>query len=376
MRILFYFGWSIDEPGGAELATQTLASGLSGRGHEVGIVETLSARPPGPAQTRRFQGPVWSVRIGDPEHERPPLAQFWSIVSRFRPDVLSVQCPSWAQAAPVVGALALGHYWRLAVTLHGSELLEEAERRTTSQWLDRLFSAAAAVTTVSESLCHDFTMRFPAMAHKVRVIPNGLEPHWFAHPAAPQTPPEARYVLYAGRFEPVKGLDILLRAWNRIDAPAHRVELWLAGDGAEEARLRALALRLGVAEHVRFLGRVARQDLPTLFRGAALVVLPSRHEGLPLVALEAGACGAVCVATRAGGIPEVICDGITGLLAAPDSPAALADALDRGLRLPPEDRRRMGAAARLGISRRFTHAHCVAAYEQLFESLLEPAVRR
>lgn len=105
------------------------------------------------------------------------------------------------------------------------------------------------------------------------------------------------------------------------------------------------------------------------------MVMPSRHEGLPRVALEAGACGAVCVGTRVGGIPEVICEGITGFLAAPESPVALADALERALRLAPEVQRRMGAAARSRILPRFTQARCVAAYEELFHSLLGRAVR-
>lgn len=373
VRILLYLGWSIDEPGGAEIATQNLAAALSSRGHDLAIVETLYAPPTLPEQSRIFQGPVWSVRIGE---LRPPLAQFWSIVSRFKPDVLSVQCPSWAQGAPVVGALALGPHWRLTVALHGTELLEEAERRTASPWLDRLLRAAGAVTTVSESLRRDFIMRYPAMAGKARVIPNGLEPQWFMHPVPPQPEAGARYVLYAGRLDPIKGLDTLLCAWKKIDTSAHRVELRLAGTGAEEGRLRALARSLGIADHVRFVGKVARQELPALFCGAALVVLPSRYEGLPLVALEAGACGTVCIGTRVGGIPEVIGDGITGFIVPPESPAALADALERGLRLTPEARRRMGEAARSRISRQFTHANSVAAYERLFESLLEPAAGR
>lgn len=372
---MFYLGWSIDEPGGAEIATQSLASGLLSRGHDVGMVETLSAEPPRREQTRMFRGPLWSVRRGDPEHRPPAFLQFWSIVSKFRPDVLSVQCPSWAQAAPIVGALALRHQWRLAVALHGSELLEEAERETSSPWLDRLFTGATVVTAVSESLCRDFKTRYPAMAHKACVIPNGLEAHWSALPPAPGAPSNPRYVLYVGRLEWIKGVDILLHAWKRIDAEAHRVELWVAGAGAEESRLRGLAQHLGIAPRVRFVGGVAHRDLPTLFRGAAFVVMPSRHEGLPRVALEAGACGAVCIGTRVGGIPEVICEGITGFLAAPESPVALADALERALRLAPEAQRRMGAAARSRILPQFTQARCVAAYEELFHSLLGRAVR-
>jgi glycosyltransferase involved in cell wall biosynthesis len=101
------------------------------------------------------------------------------------------------------------------------------------------------------------------------------------------------------------------------------------------------------------------------------VVIPSRSEGLPRVALEAGACGAVCVATRVGGIPEVIEDGVTGLLAEPESPEALADALAHALGLSPDRRQRISAAATSRIRRHFGHEQTVAAYEALFHSLLE-----
>lgn len=376
MRILFYFAWPVDTLGGAELATQNLAEGLLRHGHDVGIIEMLRDSPSASLLTRTFGGPVWSLQADSSGQSARSWAvvfgQFRSIEAKFDPDILSVQCPSW-QAAPVIGASTLPHRWRLAVALHGTEMLQDAGNPRLRPWLNRLFSAAAAITVVSESLRRDFNARYPMVAHKARVIHNGIEPGWASSAEAPRIAPHVRYVLYAGRFDRIKGIDILLRAWKKVEACQR--ELWLAGAGAEEDGLRALARDLGLGGQVRFVGLVAQSDLPALYRNAELVVIPSRHEGLPRVALEAGACGAVCVATRVGGVAEVISDPDTGFLVAPESPEALADGLVRALRLTSEDRRRVGAAARNRILQQFTHARTVADYEQLFRSLLEPAVR-
>src|SRR5262249_57189978 len=108
------------------------------------------------------------------------------------------------------------------------------------------------------SLCRDFKAQYPMMAHKARVIHNGIEPQWAASSEEPRIGPNARYVLYVGRFDRIKGIDILLHAWKKLEAPARQMELWLAGAGAEEDRLRALARDLGLSEHVRFVGLVAQ----------------------------------------------------------------------------------------------------------------------
>ena len=381
MRILFHFGWSFATLAGADGSTLALAKALVSRGHRVGIVQTVddgsTEMPMYP-----FGGPWWGLPVAYPGR-RPRswnavlrnLWRFQNIVSQFKPDMLSVQCPAW-QSVPIVCAGALPHAWRLVVTARGSDIAcNPVEQPRLRPWLRRLLRRADAVTTVSHALWRVLVDQYPYVRHKGRVIHNGVDRSWFENAGEAGGHPAPRYVLFVGRFHKIKGVDLLLHAWKRMRICTPRVGLWLAGWGDEKDNLVLLAQQLGVAEHGRFLGPVAQQDLPSLYRNAEAVVIPSRNEGLPRVALEAGACGTVSVATRVGGLPEVIEDTATGFLVEPESPAALADALMRTLRLPPEDRQRMGAAARRRIAEHFNHDRTVTDYEDLFQSFAAPAAQ-
>ncbi len=128
-------------------------------------------------------------------------------------------------------------------------------------------------------------------------------------------------LLYVGRLSPEKGIPTLLRAFAALKSPSH---LRLAGGGSQLAELEALAVESGVRERVHFLGNVDwGNPLFELMRDSDILVLPSFTEGLPLVLLEAMAQGLPVIATRVGGIPELVRDEITGLL----FPAGDADAL-------------------------------------------------
>ncbi len=153
------------------------------------------------------------------------------------------------------------------------------------------------------------------------------------------------------RFDPVKGLDVLLDAFARLPAPEAR--LLIIGDGPESRRLRARAERLGIDRRVVFAGLVpdAARCLPAL----DLYVSASRGEGLPLSLLEAMACGVPIVATRVAGHVDAVEDAVTGLLSPADDPAALAAAMG-ALLSDPARRAAMGAAGRRRVEERFNVA--------------------
>jgi len=287
---------------------------------------------------------------------------------------VSIQCP-WRQSLPVIGAHILPHSWRLVATIRapGDIRADAVDDRWLQVWQRRLFKRADAVTAVSEALLQDLIALYPFARHRSRAIQNGVDPSWFSESAEVQSSSKERYILYVGRLDPIKGVDILLRAWRQVQVHTHGIALWLAGEGPESDNLRELSQCLGVASRVRFMGRVLQQDLPVLYRGADLVVMPSRSGGEGLrVALEAGASGAICVATSVGGVPEVIEDTVTGFLAEPESPGVLADAVLRGLRSSAVERQAMGTAAKKRIAEHFSHERTAAAYEELFWSLLAP----
>jgi glycosyltransferase involved in cell wall biosynthesis len=129
--------------------------------------------------------------------------------------------------------------------------------------------------------------------------------------------------------------------------------LLVGSDGGATEQLERRAAELGVREAVRFAGARAREELPPIYRSAAVCAVPSRFEAFPYVALEAMACGRPIVASRVGGLAEVIDDGSDGVLVAPESPAALAATITRLLLDAPE-RRRLGRAARERVATAYT----------------------
>jgi glycosyltransferase involved in cell wall biosynthesis len=180
--------------------------------------------------------------------------------------------------------------------------------------------------------------------------------------AAPDTP----CVLVAANLVRRKGVDVLLAAFASLPPDACGL-LWIAGDGPERAALEAEAARLGVAEHVRFLGQ--RDDVPDLLEACDVFVLPSRLEGLGVAALEAMARSRPVVASAVGGLAETVIPEATGLLVPPDDSAALGAALARVL-ADRELARRLGAAGAARVAEHFLADRMVAAYESLYREIL------
>ncbi|MBI5629059.1 MAG: glycosyltransferase [Candidatus Rokubacteria bacterium] len=164
-------------------------------------------------------------------------------------------------------------------------------------------------------------------------------------------PADAQVAGCVARFDQVKGLDILIASLRHLRERYPRLVLVLAGSGEEEPALHERVASAGLTERVRFTGPLA--DAPRLFPVLDLYVSASRGEGLPLGLLEAMACGLPVVATRVTGHVDVVVDGVTGYLTAPEDPEALARAVGRLLD-DLELRRKMGGAGRERVEARFT----------------------
>lgn len=178
-----------------------------------------------------------------------------------------------------------------------------------------------------------------------------------------------RYILSVGRLdEERKDYPLLLRAFAADVAPSRDVDLVLAGPGGESSGLAPLAGALGVAARVRFPGVLAEADLAAAYRGAALFVLPSRQEGLGLVVLEAQSCGLACLATRCGGIEDLVASGATGLLVEPGDERNLGRGMLRLLD-DQDEARRLGEAARGRVEREWS----VSAFTERMRSLYAEA---
>jgi glycosyltransferase involved in cell wall biosynthesis len=160
----------------------------------------------------------------------------------------------------------------------------------------------------------------------IRVVPNGVDLQGFGAGRNKKRLENFR-LLFVGRLNPVKGVEYLIDAMAGIKKKGTDVELTIAGDGPERKRLENLSKRLNVYNHVRFLGMVDRLKIASLMSESDIFVLPSISEGFPLVVLEAMACGLPIIATKVGGLPEVIEEGRNGLLVNPRDSVALASSI-------------------------------------------------
>lgn len=193
---------------------------------------------------------------------------------------------------------------------------------------------------------------------RIRVVPSGVDVARLVPAAGARAAlrrawgaDDAQVVaIVVGVLERRKGHDVLLEAAARLGAGAP-LRYVFVGAGPLETALRRAAHARGVA--VTFLG--FRDDVVDCLAAADVAVLPSRHEGLGVAALEAMAVGRPVVASRVGGLAEVVADGETGSLVPPDDPAALAAALGE-LAAAPETRRRMGAAGAARVRARYSAA--------------------
>jgi glycosyltransferase involved in cell wall biosynthesis len=197
-------------------------------------------------------------------------------------------------------------------------------------------------------------------------ILNGIDLTRFGYTGpAPEGP-----VVTVSRLGRAKDIPTLVRAVELARQQAPDIKVEVAGGGPCLDELLDLAASLNLSGHVRFLGEV--HDVPAVLARASMFVLPSLAEGLPLTVLEAMARGLPVIATRVGGLPELVISGETGLLVPPADPAALAAAI-LSLWGDPARRMAMGQAARERIERFFDIRRMVADYEALYHELGLPA---
>jgi glycosyltransferase involved in cell wall biosynthesis len=173
----------------------------------------------------------------------------------------------------------------------------------------------------------------PGAPRNILVSGNAIDDAIFNPP--PDSQARERMLLCAGRLSPGKGVEELLSAAAVVMQHDTSLRMVVAGDGPLRSALEQQALREGIAERVIFIGQVSdRQELAALYRRAMLFVLPSHHEGLPTVLLEAMACGCPVIATAVGGIPGVVHHAENGLLVPPRQAEILADAILQALADP------------------------------------------
>ena len=265
-------------------------------------------------------------------------------VASARPDVIHVHgmkplaATKSVQNTPVV------------FTNHTSGFLKRlgGPTKRKAQTANQLNHVATVIAPSRELLAASRTIGYAGPAY---YIANGVDTDKFSvHPEARErtrrnwsVSSDETVILLARRLVEKNGVSDFARACRMLLGARFRIVI--AGDGPERGIMARIFGELGISERVRFLGSVPNTDMPEIYSGADLAVLPSHMEATSIAGLEAMACGLSLVGTNVGGIPDLISDGVTGSLVPAGSPDALGAAIRRLVEVP-ERRRALGVAAR------------------------------
>lgn len=270
------------------------------------------------------------------------------------------------------------------ITMHGGDVYVNPEQGYDfpTRWYVRpalrwTLNHAGALTAITDD-CRQHALRAGAPADRIRLVFNGTDLRRFSPSDTRDAALDAAYgplMIFACRqLFPRKGIRFLIEAVAQLKPTFPELTLVLAGDGFERPELVRLAANLGIGSSVTFLGWVPNVELPKYYRASAVSVIPSLEEGFGIPAAEAMGCEVPVVASDAGGLPEVVEDGVTGLVVPRGDSAALAKAIgtllaDAGLR------HRMGVAGRERALKLFDWDRSAERFEQVYVELGARATR-
>jgi glycosyltransferase involved in cell wall biosynthesis len=387
MRIGYFVGrfpYSISLPnyryGGGEVVAYNLAINMAKRGHAVHIF-TTSAN--GKDLTEKKEGLII--------HRYGTIAQVFernlSLGLLYKPlmhevDIVHVHVGS--SPLELIASLIYAKMKKkpLIATYHGDVIpsLRGFTYRSSvhiyNSVVERLLNHARII--ISPSKCYiNESIFLKGHADKVVVIPNGINIEDFNVPYSKEEcrerlglPHDKKLILFLGVLHPKKGPHVLIKAMPWVISKVPDTELLVAGDGVMRDYLKVLVNKLGISQHVRFVGFVEESLKPLYYKAVDVFCLPSITitESFGIVNLEAMACGVPIVASKVGGIPDVVKDGENGLLVPPKDLSALAHAIIRLLE-DEELRKRIGEKAKKEAEK-YSWKKIAEMMEKLYEHVL------
>jgi N-acetyl-alpha-D-glucosaminyl L-malate synthase BshA len=359
--------------GGSGIVATELSVELARRGHDVHV---LSTDPP-------FRFPVGQPRLTfhevatpayplfrEPQYALSLATKIVQVSRRHHLDVVHAHyAVPHAAAAYLARQIMAAHPTdrvpKIMTTLHGTDITLVGSDPSYSETVAFCIDQSDDVTAVSESLRAD-TCRALGITRRIQVIPNFLDGVRFKRRAVARTDPRPR-IIHVSNFRPVKRVDAVVEIFRRVHAELPSV-LLLVGEGPELEGARRRIHEAGLDADVEYSGE--QQDIVELLSRSDLFLLPSATESFGLAALEAMACEVPVVASRVGGLPEVIDDGVTGFLRPPDDLDGMAEVSLRLLK-DPALHDSMRRAARQVAVERFSVDRIVPMYERAYDALVQ-----
>lgn len=364
MRILFHAVYYTPEVGGLESHVSALAEGLVRRGHEVRVVTSRSRTDL--ASEEEIAG-VEVCRTWMPS--RSTVGWALHAASSLGPMRASASWCDVVHAESFASVLPAGRAARLAgrplvASLHTSHFLRVSESPLWRPLLRRIVRRADHTFAASEEIAAVATGLAPGTA--VEALTNGVDTDRFV-PGGGEAGEGPPTVVVPRRLFAKNGVEYMVRAVPDLVRRVPGVVVRIVGDGPERPELETLAEKLGVSESIIFSGSVPHEEMPAVLAAGHVAVLPSLMEATSVAALEAMACGLPVVATRVGGLPEIV-DERVGRLVPPRDPRALSLAIAEVLSDPA--RAEKGHQARVRVVEQWSNERLVDRHLEVYEGLL------
>ena len=380
MRICLYTNTALPKLGGQEIVVDALARQFLALGHEPIVL----------APWRGSQGPFDAASVPYPMAWHPRFLSTHRFVSWYGHWMAKlhrshgfdvVHCHGTYPAGYVGACCKAVHHLPLVITSHGDDMAPQGlyDRKPELRGRYRLaLEQADAAVAISDYTAGMFRETCPQL-RQIVPIPNGVEVEQFAtrvpRPAnlAAAIRPKS-YLLFLGRLDPRKGIDVLLEAMVLLQGRCD-LDLVVAGRGSAGPALEALAARLGLSRQVHFVGQTVGQQKLWLLQNSQCMIVPSRTwEAFGVVVVESLAAGRPVIASRLPGLADLIRPEQTGLLVPPESPQRLADAI-REIARDPQRADAWGQAARRFVQP-FDWRNVAQRHLDLFEDLIMTRCRR
>jgi N-acetyl-alpha-D-glucosaminyl L-malate synthase BshA len=365
--------------GGSGIVATELGKALAKRGHQVHFISTET-----PFRLGEFQAglsfhqvltPTYPL-FREPQYLLSLSNKIVQVAREFRLDVIHAHYAIPHATAGFLSRQVLGAHGsgapRVVTTLHGTDITLVGSDPSYSEIVAFSIDQSDLVTAVSKSL-RTSTYEQLGVRRDIVVIPNFLDCGIHRRQNVGDLrrrftgdDPDAKIVIHVSNFRPVKRIDAVIGIFDRIrkQVPAR---LLLVGDGPELSTAYRLAREYGISQLVHSLG--AQEEVVPLLSIADLFLLPSAQESFGLAALEAMACEVPVVASRVGGLPEVIDHGVTGFLHPPDN---LDEMAESGVMVlsDPEKHRAIAQAACARVREDFCAEKIVPIYEESYQSVI------
>ena len=360
--------------GGSGVVATEIGMELAQRGHEIHLITyaspiRLAHETPGifyheveVTSYPLFQYPPYSLALA---------TRMAEVATQVGLDLLHVHYAIPHSVSAFLASRMLGKRLPFITTLHGTDVTLVGSDPSYLPITRFAIENSPAVTCISQHLREE-TRRVFGVDRGIQVIPNFVNEQIYVRRKDPEfrsryARPSEKLVAHLSNFRPVKRILDCVHVFARLatNVPSR---LLMIGDGPDREAAQALAVELGVASLVRFVGE--RSDVASLLGVSDLLLLPSEMESFGLAALEAMACGAIPIATRVGGLPEVVTDGLDGYLVDVGDIDQMARAAE-SVFLSVDRERKLREAGRHTAVTRFGSDSVIGIYLSLYERILE-----